>query len=266
MSTSIRGFVMIGTDGADLADLTSRFSAIIRKKARREHSELLAAMTCRMIDDAVADGSDWPSNPLSTCFAKIDDAGREIGRTGMRDPSYDFGMEISFIPDRLTARTYGIVHDCRIEWRRSWMRMAGARDFSYWNGTDRPSSMSAAEWTRREETWDRIMPSGYPMRHGFSARISEVRIWNIEDDPLRRQPSLESRKDAMARRRIMSTRIGRDYGSTCVLMERMSEAATWMKSDEGMAAIDSEKSSLMLPTRITREIATASTRPDMKLA
>jgi hypothetical protein len=257
---------MIGTDGADLAELTSRFSTVIRRKARKEHSELLAAMTCRMIDDAVTDDAEWPRNPLSACFAKIDDAGREIDRTRMRDPLYDFGMEISFIPDRLTNSTYGIVHDCRDEWRRAWMRMAGARDFSYWNGSDRPSSMSKAEWDRREETWDRIMPSGFPMRHGFSARISEVRMWNLEDDPLKRQPSLESRKDALARRRIMARLVGKDHGSTGVLIERMSVAAKRMASPDGLAEIETEKSSLRLPQRITREIATACTRPDMTLA
>jgi len=262
MSTRIGWAFVVGiTDATELARLVDDFRERLEPIRRRDHARLLAQRTTLSIDRHVAQGKEWPRSPLSKAYRAIDEAGRESDVTQRRAVFEDFGFEISLIPDAETRSTYGMLHAERTDWKRLWMRQEGIREFGYQNASDRPDGITAAEWRLRERTWDRIMPTGVPARHGFSARLFGTRIDWPRTDALRFQPSLASRKLHIAKdihigRRMEEAGVGpeMDFG---VIMRAAARANT----PDGRKEVEDIASTLLLPRRITRELAGAEEAP-----
>lgn len=238
--------------------------AIIKPMARKAHASLVAQRTCYRIDRDIAFDRPWQPSPLGTVWSEVDEESRGIEATGLRNPLSDFGFEISLVPDPETASTYGVIHCEHDAWRRVWMRRPEVRDFSFDNRSDRPSSVRVAEWRLREQTWDRILPSGILSEHGMSVSITPSRLIRTLPDPMRYQPSLEARKRHVARDvlmdRIMSEDpdLHEDGGLVRAVMNassRMREPAM----QERLAGIEAD---LRLPRRITMAIAVSRTRPE----
>lgn len=263
MSTNIGwAFVVDTVDATELSRLVHGFRDRLDPIRRRDHARLLAERTCHSIDRHVAQDKEWPSRPLWSAYRAIDEAGRESDLTRCRAVFEDFGFEISLIPDDLTRSTYGMLHSERTAWKRLWMRQAGIRDFSYQNSTDRPGSIPAREWRLREETWDRIMPTGIPARHGFSSRIFETRVDRPRRDALRFQPALDGRKLHIARDIHMTRTIMKAGGHKDMEFGLLMQAAARSNTDEGRREVQDIADALRLPRRITQEIAEAELAPD----
>lgn len=56
----------------------------------------------------------------------------------------------------------------------------GIRDYHYQNQTDRPDGISEAEWDKRRDEWDVIMPSGIPSKDGLAARVLDEMRFMLE--------------------------------------------------------------------------------------
>lgn len=268
MSTVISpAFVMRGTDAAEIASRVNAFSYRIEKIAMRARDRLLAKMVCHAIDKAIASDQPWPRNAFSDALQHIDDRGREVEKTGLRNPLHDFGMTISFIPDQVTSSTYGIIHTEHREWTRLWLRGEGIKSFSWGNASDRPSSVTAAEWSWREQVWERIMPTGIPAKHGLNALISPVRLHGNARNALRSQPSLSARKKAMAEDIVMAELMPTDALNMDNIFALLMQAKAALSSAEGVSRVAEVEKGLRLPARISFSTATAIDRPtDLELA
>ena len=262
MSTVISpAFVMPGTDAAEIASRTHAFSHQIEKIALHERNSLLAKMVCHAIDKAIASDQPWPRNAFGDALQHIDDGGREVEKTGLRNPLYDFGMTISFIPDKVTSSTYGIVHTERYAWTKLWLRGDGIKNFSWGNRSDRPSSVTAADWSWREQVWERIMPTGIPAKHGLSALISPVRLHGNARNAMRSQPSLVARKKAMAEDIVMTELMPTDALNMDNIFALLMQAKAALSSAEGVSRVAEVEKGLRLPARISFTTATAIDRP-----
>lgn len=263
MSTCIGWAFVVGiTDATELSRLISEFRGRLDPIRRKDHARLLAERVCHSIDRYAAQDREWPSRPLWSAYRAIDEAGRESDLTRRRAVFEDFGFEISLIPDAETGSTYGMLHSERRDWKRMWMRIPGMREFGYQNSTDRPRNITAAEWRFREETWDRIMPTGIPARHGFSARIFDTRVDHPRKDALRFQPTLEKRKLHIAKD-IHMTRTMKECGTGKDMdFGLLMKAAARSTTDEGRREVQDIADGLRLPRRITTAIANAEQAPD----
>ena len=262
MSTRIGWAFVVGTtDAAELSRMTQGFRDRLAPIRLSDHARLLAKRTCMTIDRAIALGREWTPNALSKTYEAIDDAGRESDMTHRRAVEEDFAFSISLIPDGETSSTYGMLHSERTDWKSAWMRLKGVRPFSWQDSTDRPKNVTRAEWDRREAVWNRIMPTGVPARHGFCATLFGTRIDFPRRDPMRLQPTLETRRLAIAHERYVSDAcaragIGRemDFG---VIME----ASARISGSAGREELARMAQDVVLPRRITDAIARADERP-----
>ena len=263
MSTTIAtGFRIDHCDLGALHEAVSELRATIVPLAKKAHASLVAARTCSLVDRALARGAEWPANPLGSVWGDVDDASRSIGTTGMRDPSCDFGFEISFIPDPTTSSIYGLLHCEHEAWRRAWMRRREVSDFRWWNGSDQPSGIRSSEWARRGETWDRIMPTMVPSAHGFSALVNPVRLVHTLPNPMRHQPSLADRKREVAADLLMSRYAVEDAEEGEDVFAMVMKASRRARSEKGRTEAAAIAADLRLPRRITMEMALSRTIPE----
>lgn len=170
-------------------------------------------------------------------------------------------MTISFIPDTVTSSTYGIIYTERRAWKKLWLRGDGIKGFSWGNNTDRPSGVTAAEWSWREQVWERIMPTGIPAKHGLNALISPVRLHGSARNAMRSQPSLAARKKAIAEDIVMAELIPKDDMSMDNIFALLMQAKAALSSDEGTSRVAEVQNSLQLPVRINFQTATANDLP-----
>jgi hypothetical protein len=262
MSTRIGwAFVIGSTDAAELSRMTQDFRDRLGPIRLRDHARLLASRTCMTIDRAIALDREWTPNALSKTYGAIDDAGRESDMTHRRAVAEDFAFSISLIPDGETSSTYGMLHSERTDWKSAWMRLKGVRPFSWQDSTDRPKNVTRAEWDRREAVWDRIMPTGVPARHGFCATLFGTRIDFPRKNAMRLQPTLETRRLAIARERYVSEAcrragIGRDMDFGVIM-----KASAHISGSAGRDELARMARDVILPRRITDAIARAEERP-----
>lgn len=264
MSSRIHnGFRIDHCDLGRLSEALAELRAAVTPLAKREHAELVATRTCSLIDRTLAKNRDWPASPLGTIWRDVDEASSKILSSGMRDPSCDFGFEISLIPDASTSSIYGILHCERDSWRRLWMRRKEVSDHSWWNNSDRPSGVTAGDWRRRGETWERIMPSMVPAAHGMSALISPVRLMHTLPDPMRHQPSLAKRRKAVAMDLLFDRYAAEDVEAEpgADIMQTVMKASRRAKTPEGQALAEEIAEGLRLPRRISIEMAMSRTMP-----
>lgn len=254
------GFVVDTTDAAALADRISAFRTSLAPHRLRAHARLLAERACRIVDRAIVFDKPWDRSPLSAAFGDIDDAGRESDAKGTRAVFEDFGMSLSLIPDATTGRTYGIIQCERHDWRRRWMRLPGVEDFHYQDSADRPSGITASAWRMRRDTWARVMPTYVPDEHGFKATVFPTRVITAHRRPLSFQPNHATRVMAMAHEMVMNERMA-DVDPGNVVQALMRESAH-LRTAEGQALLHERAASIMLPRRLTWDIAVSRHRPE----
>lgn len=94
-------------------------------------------------------------------------------RTSRRDSAVDYSAEVTLFPreGRLLAMAF-IEHR---ELLTLWQQQAWRRDYAYWNHTDRPDEVTAADWERRRDDWNAIFKvNSVPSQVGYSFRLSDV--------------------------------------------------------------------------------------------
>lgn len=254
------GFVVDTIDAASLAERISAFRTSLAPERLRAHARLLAERTCGIVDRTIVFDKVWDRSPLSKAFHDIDDAGRESDARGTRAVFEDFGMSLSLIPDSATGRTYGVVHCERADWRRRWMRSPGVEDFHYQDSADRRSGISASAWRTRRDTWARVMPTYVPDEHGFKATVFPTRVVTAHRRPLSFQPTHATRVMSMAHEMVMNERMA-DVDPGNVVQALMRQSAH-LRTAEGQALLQERAASIMLPRRLTWDIAASRHRPE----
>lgn len=90
---------------------------------------------------------------------------------------HSFDLDLGYLPlepgpDRWM---YALVHCQRQEYRDAFATIPGVQRFTYWTGSDRPSDVTAQQWTERREAWRPLIEA---------RRISDVMSrWTYRDNP-----------------------------------------------------------------------------------
>lgn len=248
MGWSISGGVRFTT--SDIFDITTRLGAwrgIVRGLTRHSMMDVLAKDIQTEIDVAMGRGNPLAANMLSKGYNEIQDAQREIKKTGYRNPKYDFDFEISIMP--FDGAIYGIVRSEQESWRRKFMASGLVKPFS-WHDNERPSHIPSSEWKAREAIWKKIFEGdSRPIAHGFNAELTaqlyEIRNFTKKDIArMMNRKSFEERVRYVAKDHVMSTFMQADpryndemKGGSFAGFFR---ATDHLKTDEGQAAIAAE--------------------------
>jgi hypothetical protein len=154
----------------------------------------------------LSDGGKGTGNPLATVYDRFRDDWRDTKEKMHRHPSCDVECDISFMPLPNHKLILGIVHAEQNEHYDLWMKLSKAQPFDYWNNTDRPDDVTAADWRRRKTLWDKALPgAGVPLENGFSfTLIGRFAPYVERERIVTAQPSLDKRARLIAQSMVLN--------------------------------------------------------------
>ena len=184
MSTKIySGCVLLGYRLDNLLPVLHELRETYQKRSLQLSNEWIAAQATAMMDrahfglryvsyhgPAPKTGTSCLDNAYNEEVARI----RKAMRSQERDSEVDHSAEVVFFP--LRRRLLAMPFIQNEELAKVWRSIPGWQDYGYWNSTDRPDSVTAAQWRRRQKDWDEVFDrSGIPSQAGFTYQISDVR-------------------------------------------------------------------------------------------
>lgn len=127
-------------------------------------------------DTACARGQPDGTNYLAAMMDSVHERVTQLEKTRQRDSAVDFSLSLTFFPRSRDTLVMGFVE--RPELRALISAQPGWEDFSYWNNTDRPEHLSAAQWTARAKAWEQALgTSSIPAESGFSMTVLAANSW-----------------------------------------------------------------------------------------
>jgi hypothetical protein len=250
--TLYRGFKFRTNDLLEIHQRIMEWRQELEDRHRQALSGLFAKLAVAMVDrEALNPGSHAGKVPLSEAWSMVWDMQREVKSKGLRNPLVDFDFSISILP--YGGEVFGIVYTDQHEWFDVWMTKDFVTEFAYWNSGDAPEEIGEEEWARRGDTWRAILEdNGYrtPAMSGFSAECTRDSLHPTTEEIVAAAPSFESRVAEMARFRTIGEEVRRRAGDPpedmpeeecrargARMMELVSEVESWLRSDEGQAAL-----------------------------
>lgn len=185
--------------------IIDRWRATFRNWHRQELAALIARDATEFIDtealrDLFPGTPERIDAPASTARDRIRARQKDIRATGLRDPQVDFDFSLSLHPHQ--DGLYGLVFSERQNWIDSFLESAEITRLPYWDNTDRPEHLDAAQWAARGDLWKSILdrdPSGRPAQAGFTAEMSPADTLGPPiEDLVDAQPTLDRRIELMA--------------------------------------------------------------------
>lgn len=86
---------------------------------------------------------------------------------------FDFDAKLVILPIERKLLGIKFINNEKLE--KALMARPEISDYSYWDNTDRPDSISADSWKRRKENWDKALPGiGIPAENGFEYVILDT--------------------------------------------------------------------------------------------
>lgn len=263
MGTKIyNGFVLKISDIFEFHDKLMRWRDDLKKMHREDLARTMARMIADMIDrETLRPGEFAGKSPWSQTFWSIIERQKKVRAERTRDTEVDFEFELSFFP--FEGRLFGNVYCERPEWREAWMNLDFVEDFSYWDGSEGPKTVTAEEWTERERVWDGIFQTeSVPAMAGFHAQCTYETSLIYPDEVLAFMPTFEERviskaKDVAHSKRFHAT-LGGDGETTTGHLDwgKLIAAMDWLRTEEGQAAVEveAEKMRTLLIPEITKEV------------
>ena len=179
MSTKIyTGYVLPKLSLSQLQTFTMRVRQKMSAVHKQEYNALVARIALNVIDframgKPLRDDKEDLS-PLTHATTIIWKAEREIKRSGMRDPFFDFECETVFFP--LSNKTLAILYAERKSFTKVWERQPEVKYYGYWNNTDWQDGVSEKEWNQRRKDWDKALPDlsffAIPAMNGLVAQLT----------------------------------------------------------------------------------------------
>ena len=90
------------------------------------------------------------------------------------DISCGMFLEVVLFPKG--KKTYGIAFGNE-EFCEAFTALPQVSEFCFWNNTDRPEGITAAEWENREKIWEELVPSFYPANDGLRYTLFQARTY-----------------------------------------------------------------------------------------
>lgn len=86
------------------------------------------------------------------------------------------GMFLEVVLFPKGKKTYGMAFGSE-ELCEAFTALPQVSEFYFWDNTDRPKDITAAEWKNREKTWEELVPSFYPANDGFRYTLFQARTY-----------------------------------------------------------------------------------------
>jgi len=121
---------------------------------------LLATGAARLIDVADLSGKPRPESPVAQSYADHLSDQDKLGpaRRG-HDPHR---CELAFGRDPFTGRHGVLLYADSPAMTEAFEALSDVEEYGYWNNTDRPDGVSAAQWQDRSDFWGRTLPGHRP--------------------------------------------------------------------------------------------------------
>lgn len=135
----------------------SEFTGVMQEKLDR----FVVTRAVELIDQSIlglappADETGTIRYPLVSAWRELADRQGEGRKTQMRDPAVDLDFRFTLWHHRGDDAIVGIIHSENARcFHKRFLGMGCARDFSYWNSSDRPDNISDRVWKKREKVWN----------------------------------------------------------------------------------------------------------------
>lgn len=228
------GFAIDQTFGSvqALHHLVSEFRAEVKPLAKR-------FLRAAFIKDAVTEfdrrhiglvSQDAGKSPASHAWSTMLEAHAKI-RDDRRHPQYDVTCSLALLPHP-DGRILGMMYTEIDAWLDLWLKKPGVCEYAYWDNTDRPDDLTAAEWRARREAWGAVVldhPGAVPAHNGFTADI-HGEGYPPDPDELTEEavrdvlPTIEQRTRRLAQETVIVTPVGGKLTYHDVI-DQMSKAA-----------------------------------------
>jgi hypothetical protein len=272
VSTRIyHGFRFKSSSIIALQDFFMRWRETLKSLHRNELAAVLARIATDTLDRSFTNPElQVGKTPWSEAFSDVMDRQKTIKKTGSRDPEVDFDFDVSILP--YGRKIYGIIYSERGDWRDLFLEQPEIEDFSYWNNSDRPDTISAREWNHRNKTWNTVLGSrGIPALRGFSAQCTEETLYVECEDVLEAVKPHVDRVFNRAKDVIIGAEMYRRMQEIAEpdrqkhIFETFWEAHDWMKTPEAKLLLQAKISELSekLPRVITKELLLSKITPEI---
>jgi hypothetical protein len=234
---------------ADPFALAARFDEVLTPALRAARLRRVMGLAAHIYDVGACEGADVDevdSTPALLVAEHIVSAGqRQAVRSGRRDPANDFTCDITMGADPGDRSSVYLIVHCEHDLEAALSSIPGVERFAYFDNTDRPSEITAAEWADRRDIWDRVLGGPFSVRTvTWSARDLTCEWIAFDDDGFDAAnaalPSPEVRARAILRRHAASNLpagalVG---GSTAALVARIDAARRAVDADtDAIAAL-----------------------------
>ena len=144
-----------------------------------------------------------------TIYSRIEDhtsaSFERIYKTQHRDPDYDFQFSVSFISSNNKILVF--VNTEKQVYLDLFVSITKAKEYGYWNNTDKPKGVSAKEWKERERDWRKGTDDfGRISTYGLQWELLDTRhlflFWLKSEMILEYIPSNEQRATRIAKDRF----------------------------------------------------------------
>lgn len=180
MSTKIfNGFRYTPGDGQrpDPFTLVQSLQAAVEPKMLELRRRHLVELAVGLID-GTADTDEVPADPVGKVPAVeaemvLTQASARIRRTGQRDPSRDFGCDITVLRDPFDDDALLFLVFSEQDLDAEVLSVPGVVEYRYWNNTDRPDHVDERAWAARARCWDEALGWDTPAERGLT--------WSLRD-------------------------------------------------------------------------------------
>ena len=258
------------------------FAVALRSAVQREANEgyikLLAEISVQFFDEYLADLDLWKKryadtgeweqwSPLSMARSQIRKAQNEIEIKNRRNPRYDFGCILDFLPG--SGYIYLLLHSEQEAYGDLLEGFEGVEPYPYWTDSDElPEGITQEQWEARGAEWKAVMNGSWlPAKAGYFRFDCEIEFGYVEPQFVAsRQPEYAKRVKRMARDLLLTRRVKSlveadpetdidDQGQVRMnsAVRHVVDAQDWLQGDEGVAAVltESERLKLILPQQVS---------------
>lgn len=257
----VNGFRMEGLDLLLLHQRIASFRQVVGAMANDAYAALISRMACKVIDQSYADGKPWTPSPAWHARSIVEDKRRELASSPYRNPTYDFGFAVHFVPDVLSRCIHGIVSCERSDWISAWMDQPFVEPYAYWDNTDRDKDVPALEWRRRRNAWARLIPRTSIRDEWMTAEMAHTGLFAETSRLVDLQPTQDDRRHAIASDRLIAEEMERLGGNAS--MESMMKAMGTLGTAAGRTRLAEIAERVRIPARIDERMLAADARPPM---
>lgn len=159
--------------------------------------------------------------------------------------TYDFKSTACLFPSK--GKILAVFFTSQDEFLEVWNSIDGILEYSYYNNVDKPDKIKESEWNQRRKDWKNALPGlGIPSENGFIVEFTKgfasLIDMRLDDGILKYILPFETRINHYSKSNVMNKKFNemRANVSDDELMGVYSDVCEWLKTEEGINAINQE--------------------------